>query len=188
MSPAKAARKPSRKVAKTSAKNAAKKAAPKAAKAAKKAKPSAPAKRATTPSKTASKAAPKFGTRSGVGGKGEGAAAIAAWIAGINPAHRGIAQRYDALVGDVLPGVQRAVKWSAPFYGLPGQGWVTTFASFKGHASIGFFAGTQLKPMPPEGESGSMRRVNLRDDADFDERQLRAWLQQAATLQGWGKV
>lgn len=145
-----------------------------------------PRKKAKPAAKKAA-AAPKFG-RSGTAGKADGDGAVKAWIAGINPEHRGIAARFDALAGEMLPGVKRAIKWSTPFYGLPGQGWIATFASFKGHASIGFFAGTRLTPAPPMGDSGNMRRVNLHGAADYDERQLRAWLKQAAGLPGWGTV
>jgi hypothetical protein len=171
MSPAKAARKApsSAKRPKAAAKTTAKKAPGRKAKPAKKA------------------AAPKVG-RSGTAGKAEGDGAVKAWIAGIKPEHREIANRFDALAAEMLPGVRRAVKWSAPFYGLPGQGWVATLASFKDYVSIGFFAGTRLTPPPPLGESGSMRRVAVRGAADYDERQLRAWLKQAAGMQGWGKV
>jgi hypothetical protein len=159
-------------------------------------KPKAAAKKATkkaaTPSK-ATKAAtkkatpPKFG-RTGTAGKAEGDGAVKAWIAGIKPEHQEIAHRFDALAGETLPGVKRAVKWNAPFYGLPGKGWVATMGSFKEYVSIGFFAGAKLTPAPPLGESGSMRRVTLHSAADYDERQLRAWLKQASDLQGWGKV
>lgn len=151
------------------------------------------AKKATT--KTAKKAPPKkapakkaaFG-RAGTAGKGEGDEAVQAWIAGVKPQHRDLVTKLDALVGKEIPDVKRAVKWSTPFYGRAGQGWLVTVASFKEYVSVGFFAGTMLKPTPPEGESGTMRRVKIHDASEYDEKQLRSWVQQAAKLQGWGKA
>ncbi|MEA3199101.1 MAG: hypothetical protein QOE90_529 [Thermoplasmata archaeon] len=120
--------------------------------------------------------------------KGEGGAAVKAWIAHAKPQHRALAQRLDEIITEELPGARKAVKWGAPFYGLEGRGWVATFASFKAYVSLGFFAGASLKPEPPEGESGLMRRVKIVDGTEPDEKQIRAWLRQAAKLPGWGKV
>jgi hypothetical protein len=158
--------------------------------------PKAATKPATTKAsgeRSAKKAAARpatmaFAARSGVGGKGEGAAAIRAWIDAIAPEHQDLARRFDDLVGSAVPDVRRAVKWNSAFYGVAGQGWITTLASFKQHMSIGFFTGTRLVPQPPLGDSGNMRRVQLRSPEDFDEAQLRSWLEQASALPGWGKV
>jgi hypothetical protein len=149
------------------------------------------AKRAAAPKKGAKAAAKKPATkfvRTGTAGKGEGDGAVKAWIARIKPEHQETANRFDALAGATLPGVVRAVKWNAPFYGLKGKGRVATMGSFKHYVSFGFFAGTDLSPQPPEGESGRMRRVLVHDAGEFDEGQLRAWLRQAGAMPGWGKV
>jgi hypothetical protein len=113
---------------------------------------------------------------------------VDAWVAAIKPEHQAIAKRFDALVGTMLPGVTSAVKWHAPFYGLPGKGWVATFASFKDYVSIGFFAGARFDPPPPEGDRGTMRRVKLPGPEAWDDAKMRAWLTQAGQTQGWGKL
>ena len=140
-----------------------------------------PAKKAKKPAakKGAKKAAPKA--------KG-GDAEVKAWVAKVKPQHRNLVQRIDALIEEVIPDVRRAIKWSTPFYGRAGQGWLVTVGSFKEYVAVGFFAGTSLKPEPPEGESGQMRRVKLRDGEKVDEKRLRSWIEQAAKLPGWGKV
>jgi hypothetical protein len=140
--------------------------------------------------KSAQKAKPRqkgFG-RPGTAGKAEGGAAVRRWMAGVNPAHRPMVERLDALMGETVPDVKRAIKWSTPMYGRAGQGWFASVASFKNYVSLGFFAGANLEPPPPEGEGKGMRRVNLRDMSEFDERQFRSWIQQAASIQGWGRV
>lgn len=126
--------------------------------------------------------------RPGTAGKAEGAAAVRAWMAGVNPAHRPIVEKLDALIGDVVPDVKRAIKWSTPMYGRVGQGWFASVASFKNYVSLGFFAGTNLDPPPPFGEGHGMRRINIRDMSEYDEKRFRSWIEQASRIQGWGTV
>ncbi|HEX2066748.1 MAG TPA: DUF1801 domain-containing protein [Candidatus Thermoplasmatota archaeon] len=149
------------------------------------AKPKKAAKK--TPRKPAKAAKKAFG-RPGTAGKAEGDAAVKAWMAGVEPAHRPLVQRLDALIGETVPGVKRAIKWSSPMYGLPGRGWFASLAAFKNHVGLAFFAGTRLDPVPPLGEGKGMRRVNLTGLSDLDEEQVRSWVRQASSIQGWGTV
>lgn len=164
-------------VKKTAAKKAPVKKGPKAA--ARK----APAR---TSSKTPAKGA-SFG-RPGTAGKAEGDAAVRAWMGAVKPEHRALVERLDALIAEVVPDVRRAIKWSMPMYGREGVGYFASVASFKAHVRLTFFSGTQLTPPPPEGEGKGMRAVNIRDPAEYDEAKLRAWVAQAASIPGWGKV
>lgn len=140
-----------------------------------------------TARKTAPAAKPTFG-RAGTAGKGEGEAAVRAWMASVKPEHRPIVERLDALIADTVPDVRRAVKWSMPMYGREGQGWFAHVGSFKDYVAFGFFAGVDLQPQPPYGESAGMRRVRIHGVADFDEAQLRSWVRQASQIKGWGKA
>lgn len=143
--------------------------------------------RAAKPKAKTPKATLKFG-RPGTAGKAEGDEAVRAWIKGVKPEHRPIVERLDALVGEVVPDVKRAVKWSSPMYGLPGIGWFASMASFKDHINLSFFAGANLDPPPPLGESKAMRRVTLESMGDFDEKRFRSWVKQASSMKGWGSV
>jgi hypothetical protein len=154
-----------------------------------------PGKKALSKRKTRAKPAGKkramgkssFG-KTGSAGKGEGRTAVQAWIATRKAEHREIIGQLDALITESIPGAVQAVKWSAPFYGLPGKGWLVTVGSFNEYVSVGFFAGTKLKPKPPLGDKGNMRRFQIHDASEYDEARLRSWLQQAAKVQGWGNV
>jgi hypothetical protein len=149
-----------------------------------------PAKKPIAKKPAAKKAAakkPAFG-RSGTAGKAEGDAAVRAWIAGVKPEHRPLVERVDALIAEIVPDVKRAVKWSMPMYGRAGQGWFAHIGAFKNHVAVGFFLGTSLDPPPPAGESGKMRRVNIHGPDEYDEKQLRSWIKQAASMKGWGTV
>jgi hypothetical protein len=129
----------------------------------------------------------RFG-RPGTAGKGEGDEAVAAWIAGTEAAHRGTVTKLDALLRKTVPNVKCAVKWSMALYGVEGRGFFAHLAAFKGYVAIGFYEGAALKPQPPEGEGKTMRRLKIRSEADYDERQLKDWIKQAASMQGWGMV
>jgi hypothetical protein len=116
---------------------------------------------------------------------------------------RVIAKRVDALIAKTIPGVRRAIKWrkpsqplGVPFYGLPDQGWIVAMWSFKDSLGVGFIAGTLLDPEPPvakmagtwnRGSMAKARRIDIPNESEFDESQMRSWLEQARELPGWGK-
>lgn len=183
---------PPKKAAKATAKKSAKKTAEKTAKKpAKRASPKKPS--ATTTKKAPKKAAKKpaakkaapFG-RPGTAGKADGDAPVRAYLATLPPEHRAVGVMLDTIITQNVPGVTRAMKWSVPFYGLPGKGWFCSFAAFKNHCAVNFFRGRDLKPQPPEGEAKDTRRVRYEHAADVDTPQLTAWVKQAAALPGWG--
>ena len=133
----------------------------------------------------------------------DGAAGVAAWIAGVKNEHRAMAERMDALIDDAVPDVHRAIKWrkpsqplGIPFYGTTDQGWIVAMWSFKNALGIGFIAGSELIPEPPVDKMAGHwnrgptkgRRIDIAGEADFDEVQIRDWLRQARALPGWSKV
>ena len=95
------------------------------------------------------------------------------------------------LAGALLVGVAAAkaysAAWGVPFYGLPGQGWIVSVNAFKAHVKLMFFAGSALKPLPPATVPHA-RAIDLHADEELDEKQIKAWLQQARKLPGWGRV
>lgn len=151
--------------------------------------PAKAAKRtATAPAKRSAKAArPRFG-RPGTAGKGEGDAAVRALIAGVRPEQRALVERLDAIIGDAVPDVKRAVKWSMPMYGREGLGYFAHVAPFKAHVALGFFAGDRLDPPLPDTDGKGAWRVKFATLADVDERLVPKWVAQASTLRGWSKV
>jgi hypothetical protein len=134
---------------------------------------------------------------------GDGTAGVQAWIEGVKPEHRSLVRRIDALVDEMIPGVRRTIKWrkpsqplGVPFYGVPDQGWIMAMWSFEDRVGVGFIAGTLLDPEPPvtsmagpwnRGSTVKARRIDIHDESELDEAQLRSWLAQARDLPGWGK-
>ena len=96
-------------------------------------------------------------------------------------------RRLDQLILEAMPNAVCAVKWSVPFYGLPGQGWIAALNSFKAHVKLLFFAGSALKPMAPAGKGHNAIDFHSNEELDEDKKQVKAWLRQAKKLPGWGR-
>ena len=114
---------------------------------------------------------------------------VFAYIRSLPQPQRGIAERVDALAARTLPGLQRSVKWGMSYYGV-GDGWCFCCGGFAGHVKLTFGRGTSLKPVPPVtpiGMGKESRGVELESVDDLNERQIAAWMKQAAAVPGLGK-
>ncbi|MEZ4933323.1 MAG: DUF1801 domain-containing protein [Saprospiraceae bacterium] len=126
------------------------------------------------------------------------------WINGIKPEHGAMAKKVDNLIREIIPNVQCTTKWhkpsqplGIPFYGIHGKGWIIAMWSFKEKLGIGFMAGTLLDPEPPVTKMAGpwnrnsvfkARRIDINDESEFDEKQIRSWISQVKELPGWGKI
>lgn len=117
--------------------------------------------------------------------KADGDAPVQAYIAAIPGWKHDVGVRLDDLITRTVPGVQKAVRWNSPMYGLPGQGWFASFHVFTHYVKLTFFKGTSLRPPPPGGAAKEARWIDIREDG-FDEAQLAKWIRQAAAIRGWG--
>lgn len=55
--------------------------------------------------------------------KGDGDAAVQAYIAAMPSWKSDVGRRLDELITRTIPGVRKAVKWNSPLYGVEGRGW-----------------------------------------------------------------
>jgi hypothetical protein len=118
--------------------------------------------------------------------KADGDAPVRAFIAAMPGWKRDVGRRLDALIVRTVPGVQKAVKWNSPFYGVEGQGWFLNFHCFTKYVKVAFFRGTSLRPVPPgESKHEDVRYLDIHEDEKLDEAQLATWIRQAAALPGW---
>ena len=117
--------------------------------------------------------------------KSDGDAGVQTYIASMEPWQAAVARRVDALVAKHVPGVRKAVRWHCPFYGVEGQGWFLAFAAFQRHIKFSFFKGASLRPVPPIGRFKDVRSLDVRESDELDERQMAAWIEQAASIPGW---
>ena len=117
--------------------------------------------------------------------KGHGDAPVQAYIAAMPGWKRDIGRRLDALIERTLPGVEKAVKWNSPLYGVEGQGWFLGIHCFANYVKVAFFRGTSLRPMPPgESRTKETRYLDIREDDQVDEAQFADWVRQASQLPG----
>jgi hypothetical protein len=118
--------------------------------------------------------------------KGDGDAPVQAYIAAMPGWKRDLGKRLDALIVRTLPGVQKAVKWNTPFYGVAGQGWFLGFHVFARYVKVAFFRGAALKPMPPgASKDKNTRTLDIHEGDALDEAQFADWVKQAAALPGF---
>jgi hypothetical protein len=119
--------------------------------------------------------------------KGDGDAPVQAYIAAMPGWKQDIGRKLDALITKSVPGVQKAVRWNSPFYGVEGRGWFLGTHCLTKYVKVTFFRGLSLKPIPPGGtpKSGDARWLDIYEDDGFDEKQMTAWIKQAAALPGW---
>jgi hypothetical protein len=118
--------------------------------------------------------------------KGDGDAPVQAYIDAMPGWERDVGKRIDKLVVRAVPGVQKAVKWNSPFYGVEGRGWFLSIHVFTKFVKVTFFNGASLRPVPPGGteKSKESRWVDIHE-GELDEAQLAAWVKQSAALPGW---
>lgn len=117
--------------------------------------------------------------------KGYGDAPVQAYIAAMPGWKSALGRRIDALVERTVPGVQKAVKWNSPLYGVEGQGWFLSFHVFTKYVKVTFFRGCSLRPVPPgPSKHAEIRYFDIREDDSFDEARFAAWVKQASRLPG----
>jgi hypothetical protein len=117
--------------------------------------------------------------------KGEGDGPVQDYIAAMPGWKRDVGKRLDDLIERTVPAVHKAVKWNQPFYGLEGEGWFLSLRCYTNYVQVQFLKGTSLDPMPPkESKHDEVRYVDIHQDDELDENQLRSWFKQASRLPG----
>ena len=117
--------------------------------------------------------------------KGEGDGPVQAYIAAMPGWKRAVGERLDAIIEREVPGVEKAVKWNSPFYGMEQGRWFLSFHCFDRYVKVAFFRGTSLRPEPPEpSKVEGTRYFHVHEDDDFDEDRIAKWVKQASKLPG----
>ena len=138
----------------------------------------------TAPAKTTTKLKKAMNGKASPAKAAEGNKPVFDYIASLPQPQRGIAECIDALAAKNLPGLQRSVKWGMAYYGVDG-GWCFASGAFVGHVKLMFIRGTDLKPEPPVtpvAMGKATRGVELMNEKEINEKQLVAWMKQAATM------
>ena len=115
--------------------------------------------------------------------KGDGDARVQAYIAAMPGWKSNVGRMIDAIITRAVPGVQTAVKWNSPLYGVKDQGYFLGIHCLTTYVKVGFFSGTSLRPMPPvESKTKGTRYFHIHEGDDFDDKQFAAWVKHASKL------
>ena len=115
---------------------------------------------------------------------GDGDGPVQAYIAAMPGWKQAVGVELDRVISATLPGVQKAVKWNTPFYGL-GDGWIIGFHCISRYVKVAFFRGTDLTPMPPVASKvEGTRYLHIAEGDCIDAVQLTEWARQASRLPG----
>ena len=119
--------------------------------------------------------------------KADGDAPVQEYIAAMPGWKNDLGKQLDELITRTLPNVRKAVRWNSPFYGVEGKGWFLSFHVLTRYVKVTFFDGTSLEPIPPGGteKSKEVRWIDIHEKDVLDEKQMTAWIKQAAKLPGW---
>jgi hypothetical protein len=116
--------------------------------------------------------------------KGYGDAPVQAYIAALPGWKRNVGRRIDALITRTVPGVNKAVKWNSPFYGVASPSWFLSFHCYTNYIKVAFLRGASLRPLPPgKSKQKWVRYLDVRQD-ELDEDQFVDWIEQASKLPG----
>lgn len=117
--------------------------------------------------------------------KGYGDAPVQDYIAAMPGWKREVGRRLDALVERTIPGVNKAVKWNTPLYGVEEGSWFLAMHCFDRYVKVTFFRGASLDPQPMEtSKMAHVRYHHIHEHDPFDERLLADWIAQASRLPG----
>nr|WP_246328761.1 DUF1801 domain-containing protein [Brevundimonas lenta] len=116
--------------------------------------------------------------------KGYGDAPVQAYIDAMPGWKSEVGRRLDEIVTRAVPGVQKAVKWNSPLYGMEKDRWFLGVHVFEKYIKLAFFMGSELDPPPPDpSKQQHVRYLNLRE-GELDEAQFEDWVKQASRLPG----
>ena len=107
------------------------------------------------------------------------------WIRRVMPELHPTVRWIDELICKTIPGLQYAVKWKRPYYGLPQQGWIIEMVAYDVCVNVVFFGGADFDPPPPLGSLGRSRYVKLKTLEEAQGPLMRKWIEQAGRVPGW---
>lgn len=117
--------------------------------------------------------------------KGDGDGPVQQYLAALPGWKREVGIALDQMIVRTIPGVQKAVRWNTPFYGIEGEGWFLGFHCITKYMKVAFLNGGSLNPLPPvESKQPNVRYFHIYEGDVIDEEQFENWLRQAAALPG----
>jgi hypothetical protein len=117
--------------------------------------------------------------------KGYGDATVQEYIAAMPGWKSAVGRRLDELVVSAIPGVEKAVKWNSPMYGMERGSWFLGFHCLTKYVKVAFFQGAHLDPQPPgKSKQKDVRYLDIYEGDEIDEERFMDWVRQASQLPG----
>ena len=117
--------------------------------------------------------------------KGYGNDVVQRYIAAMPGWQRAVGTKLDAIIEEAVPGVQKAVKWNTPFYGLEQDVYFVSYHCMSKYVKVAFHNGAQLIPLPPgTSKQAAVRYLDIYETDTLDEDQFADWVKQASLLPG----
>lgn len=118
--------------------------------------------------------------------KGDGPAPVGAYVRAMPGWKHRIGAELDALIEEIVPSVERAVRWNSPWYGVAGLGWFMSLHCFDQYIKVTFLKGALLVPPPMlVSKDPEARYVHLQEKDKVDTVEMRSWIAAAAAIDGW---
>lgn len=116
--------------------------------------------------------------------KGYGEEPIQAYLDAVPDWKNGVCRRIDEIVSEAVPGVEKAVKWNSPLYGMEKDCWFLSFHCMTKYVKVTFFQGAQLDPPPREkSKYPAVRYHHVREGDELGD-DFADWVRQASKLPG----
>jgi len=117
--------------------------------------------------------------------KGYGDAPVQAYISAMPGWKSAVGRRLDTIIERAVPGVQKAVKWNSPLYGMEQDVWFLGIHVFARYVKVAFFRGARLSPAPPvASKQADVRYFHIHEGDELDEARFADWVRQASALPG----
>lgn len=96
-----------------------------------------------------------------------------------------IVKLLDESIRAAIPGLQYAVKWKRPYYGLPKLGWIIEIAAYDVSVNVVFLGGADFDCPPPLGTADRTRYIKITTVEEAQRPELRRWIENAGRTPGW---
>lgn len=107
------------------------------------------------------------------------------WFERQMPHLQPILKQVDETIRAGIPGLQYAVKWKRPYYGLPELGWVIELAAYDVSANVVFLGGADFESPPPLGTTDRTRYVKVTSVEEVRRPEFENWIEEASRTPGW---
>ena len=117
--------------------------------------------------------------------KGYGNEVVQKYIGAMSGWQSDVGRKLDSIIEQTVPGIQKAVKWNTPFYGLEQDIYFVSYHCMTKYVKVAFHNGAELHPLPPgASKQAKVRYLDIYENDTLHEDQFADWVRQASKLPG----